>query len=148
MAKIRQLQDEVSPFLVFISWPYRKADRLKLQATDQSGATYLRMQALSRIFFDNIQHIMCSWVTQGPDIGQAGLRYGADDFGSVMFEENVVSASGVTYRMDSAAMEYYIRDAGFEPFRRTGEFDEWNRAQHEAVKSGSSTKEFAPGTVY
>ena len=65
MAKVRQLQDEVSPFKVFISWPYRKADSLKLQATDQSGVTYLRMQAISRIFFDNIPHIMCSWVTQG-----------------------------------------------------------------------------------
>lgn len=135
MAKVRQLQDEVSPFKVFISWPYRKAESLKLLSTDQSGATYLRMQAISRIFFDNIPHIMCSWVTQGPEIGQAALWYGADDFGSVMFEENVVSASGVTYRMDADAMEFYIRDAGFQPFRRTGEFDEWNRAEHEAIRA-------------
>lgn len=148
MAKIRQLQDEVSPFEVFISWPYRKAQNLKLQATDQSGVTYLRMQAISRIFFDNIDHIMCSWVTQGPEIGQAALWYGADDFGSVMFEENVVSASGVTYRMDSDAMEYYIRDAGFEPFRRTGEFDEWNRGEHDALRSQREIVEFAPGTIW
>ena len=148
MAKIRQLQDEVSPFMVFISWPYRKADSLKLQSTDQSGATYLRMQAISRIFFDNIDHIMCSWVTQGPDIGQAALWYGADDFGSVMFEENVVSASGVTYRMDAAAMEFYIREAGFEPFRRTGEFREWDRREHEALRSTSQRLEFEPGQIY
>ncbi len=148
MAKIRQLQDEVSPFKVFISWPYRKADSLKLQATDQAGSTYLRMQAISRIFFDNIPHIMCSWVTQGPEIGQAALWYGADDFGSVMFEENVVSASGVTYRMDADAMEYYIRDAGFEPFRRTGEFEEWNREEHVLLKGKSRRVEFDPGIIY
>ena len=148
MAKVRQLQDEVSPFKVFISWPYRKADSLKLGATDQSGVTYLRMQAISRIFFDNIPHIMCSWVTQGPEIGQAALWYGADDFGSVMFEENVVSASGVTYRMDSDAMEYYIRDAGFEPFRRTGEFEGWDRKDHEARKSQRKIIQFEPGTIY
>lgn len=148
MAKIRQLQDEVSPFEVFISWPYRKADSLKLQATDQSGATYLRMQAISRIFFDNIDHIMCSWVTQGPEIGQAALWYGADDFGSVMFEENVVSASGVTYRMDAAAMEYYIREAGFDPFRRTGEFQRWDRAEHERLRAESRRLKFEPGQIY
>lgn len=148
MSKVRQLQDEVSPFEVFISWPYRKAPSLKLQATDQSGATYLRMQAISRIFFDNIDHIMCSWVTQGPDIGQAALWYGADDFGSVMFEENVVSASGVTYRMDALAMEHYIRGAGFEPFRRTGEFGEWNREEHGRLLSGRERIEFEPGQIY
>ncbi len=78
---------------------------------------------------------MCSRVTQGPEIGQAALWYGADDFGGVMFEENVVSASSVTYRMDADAMEYYIRDAGFEPFRRTGEFEEWNQEKHNALKA-------------
>lgn len=148
MSKIRQLQDEVSPFEVFISWPYRKAPALKLQATDQSGATYLRMQAISRIFFDNIDHIMCSWVTQGPEIGQAALWYGADDFGSVMFEENVVSASGVTYRMDAAAMEHYIAEAGFSPFRRTGEFEEWNPEQHESLRISGRRLEFEPGQIY
>ncbi len=148
MAKIRQLQDEVNPFKVFISWPYRKAEDLKLLATDQSGATYLRMQAISRIFFDNIKHIMCSWVTQGPDVGQAALYYGADDFGSVMFEENVVSASGVTYRMDSEAMEYYIRNAGFEPFRRTGEFEEWDPELHRKLKEKGEVVPFEPGVIY
>ena len=148
MAKIRQLQDEVSPFMVFISWPYRKAEDLKLQATDQTGTTYLRMQAISRIFFDNIPHIMCSWVTQGPEIGQLALRYGADDFGSVMFEENVVSASGITYRMDAGMMEHLIADAGFEPFRRTGVFTEWDRSEHDRIRAAGERVEFEEGTVY
>jgi cyclic dehypoxanthinyl futalosine synthase len=147
MAKIRQLQDEVEPFKVFITWPYRKAEEQKLRSFDQSGATYLRMQAISRIFFDNIRHIMCSWVTQGPDVGQAALSYGADDFGSVMFEENVVSASGVTYRMDAGSMEHYISDAGFVPFRRNGDFSEWNREEHEALRARAIIAELEPGQI-
>ncbi|HVK40619.1 MAG TPA: CofH family radical SAM protein [Candidatus Kapabacteria bacterium] len=147
MAKIRQLQDEVEPFTVFITWPYRKAEEQKLRSFDQSGATYLRMQAISRIYFDNIQHIMCSWVTQGPDVGQAALSYGADDFGSVMFEENVVSASGVTYRMDAGSMEHYIRDAGFIPFRRKGDFSDWNREEHDALRARAIVAELAPGQI-
>jgi cyclic dehypoxanthinyl futalosine synthase len=147
MAKIRQLQDEVEPFMVFITWPYRKAEEQKLRAFDQSGATYLRMQAISRIFFDNIQHIMCSWVTQGPDVGQAALSYGADDFGSVMFEENVVSASGVTYRMDAGSMEHYIRNAGFVPFRRKGDFSEWSREEHEEIRARGVRAQLEPGQI-
>ena len=147
MAKVRLLQDEVEPFMVFISWPYRKAEDQKMRAFDQSGATYLRMQAISRIFFDNIQHIMCSWVTQGPDVGQAALSYGADDFGSVMFEENVVSASGVTYRMDASSMEHYIRDAGFVPFRRNGDFSEWNPDEHQTQRALAVKAELYPGQV-
>ncbi|MEO5928955.1 MAG: CofH family radical SAM protein, partial [Candidatus Kapaibacterium sp.] len=147
MAKIRQLQDEVSPFMVFIAWPYQKGEGQKMKSYDQSGATYLRMQAISRIYFDNIQHIMCSWVTQGPDIGQTALYYGADDYGSVMFEENVVSASGTTYRMNADSMEHNIREAGFIPFRRKGDFSDWDEAEHEMLKSKSIIAQLEPGMI-
>ncbi len=147
MAKIRQLQDEVDPFMVFITWPYQKGDDQKLKSFDQSGATYLRVQAISRIFFDNIQHIMCSWVTQGPDIGQAALYYGADDYGSVMFEENVVSASGTTYRMNADSMEHNIREAGFIPFRRKGDFSDWDPQEHQQLVSGRIIAELEPGMI-
>jgi cyclic dehypoxanthinyl futalosine synthase len=147
MAKIRQLQDEVNPFMVFITWPYQKGEDQKLKSYDQSGATYLRIQAISRIFFDNIQHIMCSWVTQGPDIGQAALYYGADDYGSVMFEENVVSASGTTYRMNADSMEHNIREAGFIPFRRKGDFSEWDPEEHEILKSKGVVAELEAGMI-
>jgi cyclic dehypoxanthinyl futalosine synthase len=147
MAKIRQLQDEASPFMVFITWPYQKGDDQKLKSYDQSAATYLRIQAISRIFFDNIQHIMCSWVTQGPDIGQIALYYGADDYGSVMFEENVVSASGTTYRMNADSMEHNIREAGFEPFRRKGDFSEWDPSEHALLKSRAVVAELEPGMI-
>ena len=65
------------------------------------AAEYLRMQALGRIFLDNIPNVQSSWVTQGPEIGQVALKYGANDFGSVMMEENVVSSAGTTFRLDA-----------------------------------------------
>jgi cyclic dehypoxanthinyl futalosine synthase len=84
---------------------------------------YLRTQALARIFLDNIHNIQSSWVTQGPDIGQIALRYGANDFGSVMMEENVVSSAGTTFRLDAAEIESLIRDAGYEPRRRNNWYE-------------------------
>jgi cyclic dehypoxanthinyl futalosine synthase len=78
----------------------------------------LRTQALSRIFLDNIENVQSSWVTQGPNVGQVALKYGANDFGSVMMEENVVSAAGTTFRLNAGQIESLIRDAGYEPRRR------------------------------
>ncbi len=84
-----------------------------------AGATeYLRMQALSRLFFDNIHSIGASWVTMGPKIGQLALFFGANDMGSVMMEENVVSAAGTTYCLNEAMICRLIRDAGLVPAQR------------------------------
>jgi len=84
-----------------------------------AGASeYLRMQAISRLFLDNIHSIGASWVTMGPKIGQLGLFYGANDMGSVMMEENVVSAAGTTYCLDEAVLCQLIRDSGFVPAQR------------------------------
>lgn len=84
-----------------------------------AGATeYLRMQALSRLFLDNIHSIGASWVTMGPKIGQLGLFYGANDMGSVMMEENVVSAAGTTYCLNEPVLCQLIRDSGFTPTQR------------------------------
>jgi len=83
----------------------------------------LRAQALSRIFLDNIDNVQSSWVTQGPAIGQVALKYGANDFGSVMMEENVVSAAGTTFRLNAAGIESLIRDAGYEPRRRNNWYE-------------------------
>jgi cyclic dehypoxanthinyl futalosine synthase len=84
---------------------------------------YLRIQALSRIYLDNIPSIQSSWVTQGPEVGQVALKYGANDLGSIMIEENVVSSAGTTFRMGTADMQRLIRDLGFEPRQR----DNWYR---------------------
>jgi cyclic dehypoxanthinyl futalosine synthase len=89
-----------------------------------SGSTdYLRTQALSRLFLDNIYSIGASWVTMGPHIGQVALAYGASDMGSVMMEENVVSSAGTTYCLDEALLCRLIRGAGFLPAQRNNVYD-------------------------
>ena len=89
-----------------------------------AGATeYLRTQAVSRLFVDNIYSIGSSWVTMGPHIGQLALHYGANDMGSVMMEENVVSAAGTTYCLDEPVLNRLIRDAGFTPAQRDNVYD-------------------------
>lgn len=89
-----------------------------------SGAIdYLRTQAVSRLMLDNVYSIGSSWVTMGPHIGQLGLVYGANDMGSVMMEENVVSSAGTTYCLDEAVLCRLIRDAGFVPAQRNNSYD-------------------------
>lgn len=89
----------------------------------QAGASeYLRTQAISRLFLDNVHSIGSSWVTMGPKIGQMGLFFGASDMGSVMMEENVVSAAGTTYCLDEAVLCKLIRDAGFVPAQRDNRY--------------------------
>jgi len=79
---------------------------------------YLRMQALSRIFLDNFDNVQSSWVTQGPKIGQIALKFGANDFGSVMMEENVVTPAGADFRLQKEEIEALITESGYEPHRR------------------------------
>lgn len=89
-----------------------------------SGSTdYLRTQAASRLYLDNIYSIGASWVTMGPHVGQVGLQFGANDMGSVMMEENVVSSAGTTYCLDEAVLCKLIRDAGFTPAQRNNTYD-------------------------
>jgi cyclic dehypoxanthinyl futalosine synthase len=84
---------------------------------------YLRTQALGRIYLDNFENIQSSWVTQGLEIGQVALKFGANDLGSIMIEENVVSQAGTTFRMTVADMQRLIMDLGYEPHQR----DNWYR---------------------
>ncbi len=88
-----------------------------------SASDYLRTQAISRLFLDNVYSIGSSWVTMGPHIGQVGLTFGANDMGSVMMEENVVSSAGTTYCLDEAVLCRLIRDAGFTPAQRNNTYD-------------------------
>ena len=117
LQRIRDQQDATGGFTAFICWTFQAA-HTKLRAQPVGSAEYLRMQALSRIFLDNIENLQSSWVTQGPGIGQIALRYGANDFGSVMMEENVVSQAGTTFRLGSEQIEELIKSAGYEPRRR------------------------------
>jgi cyclic dehypoxanthinyl futalosine synthase len=109
-------------FTAFIAWTFQ-AENTKLKAPTVGAHEYLRMQALSRIYLDNIPNIQSSWVTQGPDIGQVALKFGANDLGSIMIEENVVSQAGTTFRMGVADMRRLIEDLGYEPRQR----DNWYR---------------------
>jgi cyclic dehypoxanthinyl futalosine synthase len=110
MRRIRELQDETRGFRAFISWTFqRDGNRLSEQVLEASRPTsfdYLLTQAVSRIYLDNVDHIQSSWVTQGMKVGQVALGFGADDMGSVMIEENVVSAAGTTHR---ATAEDFVR---------------------------------------
>ncbi|PRQ05699.1 Aminodeoxyfutalosine synthase [Enhygromyxa salina] len=117
--RLRGLQDETGGFTAFIAWPFQ-ADGTRLKLRDDTSAfRYLRVQALARLYLDNIDNIQVSWPTLGPEIGEIALRFGANDFGSVMIEENVVSTAGAHFMMTAKQIEQHIRLAGFEPRRRT-----------------------------
>jgi cyclic dehypoxanthinyl futalosine synthase len=123
LQRIRDQQDRSGGFTAFICWTFQPQHTVLKVKQPTSVAEYLRMQALSRIFLDNIDNIQSSWVTQGPGIGQVALKYGANDFGSVMMEENVVSAAGTTFRLDAEKIEALIRDAGYDPRRRNNSYE-------------------------
>ncbi len=122
LGRLRRQQDETGGFTAFICWTFQ-AENTKLRAEPVGSAEYLRMQALSRIFLDNITNVQSSWVTQGPKIGQVALRYGANDFGSVMMEENVVSKAGTSFRLQAQEIETLIREAGYTPRRRNNWYE-------------------------
>jgi cyclic dehypoxanthinyl futalosine synthase len=123
LQRIRDQQDRSRGFTAFICWTFQP-EHTVLKVKHATGvAEYLRTQALARIFLDNIDNVQSSWVTQGPGIGQIALKYGANDFGSVMMEENVVSSAGTTFRLNATEIEALIRDAGYEPHRRNNWYE-------------------------
>ena len=109
-------------FTAFICWTFQP-DNAVLKAPTVGAHEYLRTQALARIYLDNLPSVQSSWVTQGHEIGQIALKYGANDLGSIMIEENVVSAAGTTFRMNTADMKRLIEDLGYEARQR----DNWYR---------------------
>ncbi len=123
LAKLRELQDETGGFTAFFCWDYQYEKGVRLAPGENGTLTYLRTQAIGRLMLDNVNHVGASWVTQGPAVGQVALRFGADDFGSVMFEENVVSSAGTTFRMNAGTMEERIHAAGFKAARRNVRYD-------------------------
>ncbi|MES2570668.1 MAG: cyclic dehypoxanthinyl futalosine synthase [Verrucomicrobiota bacterium] len=122
LQRLRDQQDASGGFTAFICWTFQP-EHNRLRAEPVGSAEYLRMQALSRIFLDNIPNLQSSWVTQGPRIGQIALKYGANDFGSVMMEENVVSSAGTSFRLAKAEIEELIVSAGYEPHRRNNWYE-------------------------
>lgn len=116
LAAIRDLQDETHGFTAFIPWTYQPFSGLP--ARKVGSFEYLKTLAVSRIFLDNIPNIQASWVTQGLRVGQLALRFGANDMGSVMIEENVVASVGTAFRATENQLRAAIRSAGFEPRKR------------------------------
>lgn len=110
-------------FTAFIVWPFQAAGTSLRLRDDTSAWRYLRMQALARLYLDNIPNIQVSWPTLGPEIGEVALRFGANDFGSVMIEENVVSQAGAHFMLTAEQIEHHIRHAGFTPSRRNMQYD-------------------------
>jgi len=115
--KVESRDLEMGHFTAFICWTFQ-AEHTKLRAPTVGAHEYLRTQALGRIYLDNFENIQSSWVTQGLEIGQVALKFGANDLGSIMIEENVVSQAGTTFRMTVADMQRLIKDLGYEPHQR------------------------------
>ncbi|MDQ3811217.1 MAG: dehypoxanthine futalosine cyclase [Chloroflexota bacterium] len=122
LQRVREVQARTGGFTAFICWPLQPentdmADQPKTDAVD-----YLRTVAIARIVLDNVPNLQSSWVTMGMKIGQVALRFGCNDFGSLMIEENVVSSANTTHRTTIDEMERLIRDAGFTPARRRQDY--------------------------
>lgn len=123
LQRVRDLQDETGGFTAFISWTFQHEHTDLQEVPETLPVEYLKTLAVTRLFFDNVVHFQTSWVTQGKKIGQTALHFGADDMGSIMIEENVVSAAGTAYRMSQDEMEHLIRSAGFIPRQRTNLYE-------------------------
>ncbi|MGC2063837.1 MAG: cyclic dehypoxanthinyl futalosine synthase [Thermodesulfovibrionales bacterium] len=140
LTAIRDLQDRTGGFTAFIPWSFQPGNteigktgtktkgrgargkgqdvKLKTVSSPATAVEYLRVLALSRIYLDNIPNIQASWVTQGLKLAQVGLRFGANDFGSTMIEENVVASTGVSYRVSKDDIVNGIKSSGFKPAQR------------------------------
>jgi len=120
--RVREVQRRSGGFTAFICWPLQPEHSAMADMPKTDAVTYLRTQAIARIVLEEVPNIQASWVTMGPKIGQVALRFGANDFGSLMMEENVVSAAGTTYRLTLPEMRRLIADAGYTPKQRRQDY--------------------------
>jgi cyclic dehypoxanthinyl futalosine synthase len=132
LVKIRQVQSEkpesAKGFLAFIPWPFMDEDtilkKIKRARNTCTGDEYIRMIAMSRIMLPNVINIQASWLTVGKQVAQVCLHAGANDFGSIMIEENVVSAAGAAFRFTADGIQQAIKDAGYIPQLRNQQYEE------------------------
>jgi cyclic dehypoxanthinyl futalosine synthase len=123
LQRVREVQERTRGFTAFICWPLQPENTPRMSHMPKTDAVdYLRTVAFARLVLDNVPNVQSSWVTMGMKIGQAALRFGCNDFGSLMIEENVVSAANTTHRTTIGEMERLIRDAGFTPARRRQDY--------------------------
>lgn len=131
LVKLREVQSrkpaDAKGFLAFIPWTFQDADTLLARIRGVHNLTtpeeYIRMIAMSRIMLPNVKNIQASWLTVGKEVAQLCLHAGANDFGSIMIEENVVSAAGAPHRFTSKGIQQAIREAGFEPQLRNQQYE-------------------------
>jgi len=123
LMKVRDLQDKTGGFTAFIPWSF-SPNKTKLECPRlMNGTDYLRMIAIARLVLDNIPHLQAGWVTEGPDVSQLALKFGADDYGGVLMTEEVVSATGLEYGVTEDQVINMIHEAGFLPAQRTTQYD-------------------------
>lgn len=135
--RLRRLQDETGGFTAFIAWTFQPGNTSLADVPKAGAMEYLKMLAVSRLYLDNFANLQSSWVTQGLKIGQMALRFGANDMGSLMIEENVVAAAGTSYKATVGQLRQAIAGAGYTPRRR----DVFYRLVEDAPARAS------PGTV-
>ncbi|MFZ5926360.1 MAG: cyclic dehypoxanthinyl futalosine synthase [Acidobacteriota bacterium] len=117
---VRRIQEETGGFTAFIPWSFQRENTSlgRFVKEEATGVEYLKTLAISRLYLENVPNIQSSWVTQGLKVCQVGLRFGGNDVGSIMIEENVVSAAGARNRASEEELRRIIRDAGFIPKQR------------------------------
>lgn len=139
LERLRQLQDETGGFTAFICWTFQPEHTDMADVPPAGAFEYLRTQAISRIYLDNIPNIQSSWVTQGVKIGQIALLFGANDMGSLMLEENVVSSAGTVHYLTLEEIKSSIRELGWIPRQRN--------VFYELIDEASETELPAPGAA-
>jgi cyclic dehypoxanthinyl futalosine synthase len=117
LSAIRDLQDLTGVFTAFIPWTFQPGNT-DLGGVSSGGHDYLRTLAISRLFLDNVENLQASWVTQGDKMAQVALRFGANDIGSTMIEENVVAAAGVRFRLSEQDLVRLIHATGYDAVQR------------------------------
>jgi cyclic dehypoxanthinyl futalosine synthase len=118
LERLRKLQDETHSFTAFICWTFQPGNTALGNLPKAGAFEYLKTLAVCRLYLDNFANLQASWVTQGLPIGQLAMRFGANDFGSLMIEENVVAAAGTSFRTTEAEIRHVIAETGYPPRRR------------------------------
>ena len=133
MDRLRTLQDETGGFTAFICWTFQPENTDMADVPKAGAFEYLKTQAVSRLYLDNVVNIQSSWVTQGEKVGQLALKFGANDMGSLMIEENVVSQAGTVYNLSLDTIRRCIREAGYLPRQRNVFYEYVDRPEELAV---------------
>jgi len=137
LERLRQLQDETGGFTAFICWTFQPDNTDMSDITPVGSFEYLKMQAIARLYLDNIPNIQSSWVTQGLKVGQLSLVYGANDMGSLMIEENVVAEAGTVHYLTLDQMRSAISDLGFTPRQRNVHYELFDQQYEDKAVSAN-----------